>query len=533
MQKIEDFVYSPKNLIPNKGEMHSWIIEAIRIGVYFFAVATSIVTQIINPYFLNFNIWIPVYSLVIIGLVLHFFIIFNFNHLKNYKYFEIIVFIFDSLFVSAISYFTYLSFPIFSVLYLVNIVICSFVLGSSLSFLLAGISTLLYTLTYLLRISEASFDPLTYTLNVFVFFLTALFSGHLGDLLLQKSSDLMRTSQDLKTLKNLSQIIIQNIGVGLISYQKDKEISFSNEAAKKILGSELETPDHFIRNKIINEKHGEVQQTQRQECELEVKGIKKNLEFITTFIPDDQMQAKWILLVQDLTEIKSLQKELHLKEKLAAIGQLAGGIAHEIRNPLASISGSVELLKESTKNLNPENSKLFSIIIKEIDRLNLLISDFLSFVRPEVKKSDSVSLKDMIHDLFTLIKNNKLLSEGVVFELDLHDVLIKCDRNKLQQAILNIITNALQAIQSQHEKRILCRLVKEGFFVSLEFTDNGPGMSQLTIQRIFEPFYTTKDKGTGLGLAITHRIIEGHEGTIKVFSEEKKGTTFFIRLPIN
>lgn len=533
MQTIDEFIYNSKNKVQELSGFNSWITEVIRIGIYFFAVATSIITQVLNPYFLNFNIWIPVYSLVVIGLIFHFFIIFNLNHFKKNIYFETGLFVIDALFISAISYFTFLSYPMFTVLYLVNIVLCSFVLGSSVSFFLSGMSVFFYTLALLLRIAENSFDPTTYILNVIVFYFVALFSGHLGDILKDKTNELAKTSVDLKQLKNLSQIIIKNIGVGLVSFQKEKKVSFSNEAAKSILGSDLDTQDHFIKNNVIQEVSSDVQHTRRQEYELEIKGVKKNLEFISTYIPDDQMQAKWVLLIQDLTEIKGLQKELQMKEKLAAIGQLAGGIAHEIRNPLASISGSVEMLKETTKDLNPENTKLFSIIIKEIDRLNLLITDFLSFVRPEVKRTDKVSLKDLINDIITLIKNDKKLADNVEITLDLADVVVKCDQSKLQQAILNIITNALQAIQKQTEKKFLCRLSKEGFFVSIEFTDNGPGMSPAVLGRIFEPFYTTKDKGTGLGLAITHRIIEGHEGTIKVFSDEKKGTTFFIRLPIN
>jgi C4-dicarboxylate-specific signal transduction histidine kinase len=149
-----------------------------------------------------------------------------------------------------------------------------------------------------------------------------------------------------------------------------------------------------------------------------------------------------------------------------------------------------------------------------------------------VKRTDDVVLKDLIDDILTLIKYDKNLSENVSYELNLSDVKVKCDKAKLQQALLNIITNALQAMKGQPNPKLICHVKSEGYFASLEFTDNGPGMPEDVAQRIFEPFYTTKSKGTGLGLAITHRIIEGHEGLIKVTSTEKKGTTFFIRLPI-
>jgi two-component system, NtrC family, sensor histidine kinase PilS len=551
VEKIEDHVFSPKTLSLQLGSLNLWVVEAIRIGFYFFAVATSVITQILNPYFINFNIWLPVYLIVIAGLCLHFVVIFSYSKFKNKRNIELTIFVLDIFFISAISYFTYLSYPIFIVLYIVNVVLCSFVIGSSASFLIAGISTLSYTLIFLFRIYELSGDQLTYILNIMIFYFSALLSGYLRDLLISRGKLLAETQSDYMDLQSLSQIIIKNIGIGLVSYEGSKNITFFNEAAKLILGSNLDTDQDFIKNKVLFEdgllkssltaksdfsaqKNNQLaqQHTHRQELELDFQGIKKNLEFITTYIPDADFKTRWILLVQDLTEIKNLQKELVLKDKLAAIGQLAGGIAHEIRNPLASISGSVEMLKESTSDLNPENAKLFSIIIKEIDRLNLLITDFLSFVRPEVKRTDEVSVKSLIEDIITLIKFDKKLSENVDFEMNLVDVKIKCDKSKLTQSFINIITNALQALKGRENPKFICNISSEGYFVSIEFTDNGLGMSESTVQRIFEPFYTTKDKGTGLGLAITHRIIEGHGGVIKVISKEKKGTTFFIRLPI-
>lgn len=532
MQKVNELLFGQKTSTLGVGVLDLWVIETIRIGFYFFVVATSIIAQILNPYFLNFNIWLPVYVLVILGLSLHFLVIFSYQKIKHNTFLEVFIFILDIIFISAFSYYTYLSYPIFTVLYLVNIILCSFTLGSAPGFLIAGVSVLFYTLVYLSRVTETNTDQISYLLNLITFYSSAVLAGYLGDLLSFRSKELAETKSDLFDLRNLSQIIVKNIGVGLISYESDKNISFANEAAKNILGSKLDSENEFVKNQILFQDTNSGQHTRREEVELDLWGIKKNLEFITTFISSSEMKTRWVLLVQDLTEIKSLQKELMMKEKLAAIGQLAGGIAHEIRNPLASISGSVEMLKESTADLNQENTKLFSIIIREIDRLNLLITDFLSFVRPEVKRSDDASMKDLVDEILTLIKFDKNLSTNVTFKVDLPDVKIKCDKPKLKQAFINIITNALQAMKNHPNPEFTCTAVAEKYFIDIEFKDNGSGIPQAIVQRIFEPFYTTKEKGTGLGLAITHRIIEGHEGTIKVNSEEKKGTTFFIRLPI-
>ncbi len=532
MLNIENLVSSTKLDDSDSNNLNLWVVESIRVGFYLFAVITSIVAQVLNPYFLNFNIWLPVFLCVIFGLVLHFGIILLYQKVKIYKYFELSIFIVDALFIAAFNYYTYFSYPFFTVLFLLNIALSSFVLGGSYSVLVAGASTLFYTVIYLARFSGAGIDQITYLLNILTFYISAILSGYLGDLLISRSRQLNITKTDLLDLKTLSQVIIKNIGVGLVSYEKNKSVSFSNTAAQNILGSQLDNKANVIKKSILFDPVENKQQTKRQELDLDIHGIRKNLELITTYIPDVNLQTKWILLVQDLTEIKSLQKELMLKEKLAAIGQLAGGIAHEIRNPLASISGSVEMLKESTRDLNPENTKLFSIIIKEIDRLNLLITDFLSFVRPEVKRSDLISLKSLIEDILALVKFDKKLSENVTFETDMSDIAVKCDQGKLKQAFINIVTNALQAMGNKDGSVFICRVKHEGYFASVEFTDNGPGMNESTVEKILEPFYTTKEKGTGLGLAITHRIIEGHEGALKIFSNEKKGTTFFIRLPI-
>lgn len=509
-----------------------WIIESIRILFYLLAVATAVVSQLLNPYFVNFDIWWPVYLLVIFGLLVHFTFTGFLEKLRQTLPIDLFLFIFDSLFITSIVYFTYFSYPLFTLFYLVNIILCSFVLGSASSLFVSSISSLLYIIVFNLRIDNYADEQLTLLLNLFSFFLTALFSGYLGDVFILRSKELISTKKDLSSLQNLSQIIIDNIGSGLVFFENNKKISFINPSAEKIFGNSAKTAIRSIENEILF-SNKDVQKLERKEIDLDIDGIQRNLEFITTYIPNPDTSNSWITLVQDLTQIKSLQKELAQNEKLAAIGRLAGGIAHEIRNPLASISGSVEMLKESTERLDPENTKLFSIIIKEIDRLNNLITDFLSFVRPEVKRSDSVFVNQIIEDIFAILKNNKDLATGVEFSIKMEEVKIKCDKSKLTQAFINIITNALQAIKNENQPQFSCVLKKEGMFVAIEFSDNGPGIPKGVVENIFEPFYTTKDKGTGLGLAITHRIIEGHDGLIKVLSGDKKGTTFFIRLPIN
>lgn len=516
--------YSNMTLRPYTLRFYS---EFIRICYYLIAVVVSLVTQYIHPYFINNKIWIPVYLIVFVALLYHLVnIIFFLDQNKSYN--EKLSFFIDAIFIAAVIYLTYFSYPIFTILFLLNIAMCSFLYGKNQSLILTGFTVFLYSICYVKGYPDfSSLNILPYFLNLLAFFAVSNLSGLLGDLYLDKDRQLKQTQKNLSDLQDFSDIVIQNIGTGLITLDSEQKVSYVNQAAKKIFSGELN--EGYIKD-ILKSLHQKQGMTFREEIDFIIDGKKKYLEIISTHL--DLPQSEWILLLQDLTEIKELEKELSLKEKLAAIGQLAGGIAHEIRNPLASISGSVEMLQQTIDGLSPENQKLFSIIIKEIDRLNTLITEFLSFVRPEVIRADKCQIKTLVEDILALMKYNKDLTNATVIESDFEECTLLCDKGKLKQALINIIVNGLQAIKDTPQAKLKCTGKVQGRFYTINFEDNGPGIPEDIISKVFEPFYTTKAKGTGLGLAITHRIIEGHHGEIKVSSVEKKGTTFFIKLPI-
>ena len=513
-----------------------WHIQSIRLAYYLFVIALALITQVSHPFFTNSQIWFSVYSVIIFALALHC-SVFLFDKKESHKKYEICIFALDAILIAILNFLTFLTYPSFIILHLINISLCSFLLGNSKGLFLTGLTCFLYTITFLSRVHEVGIANPHYLLNLIVFYFTSIISGYLGETYLSRGHLLSQAKKELGALQGLSQVIIKNIGNGLLVFDSIGKVQIFNEAAQKIFGprvSELNLSD-------FDKTHLSEQPVSRVEVDVNINDNVKNLEFITTSLQESteefSQNPSWVSLVQDLTEVKTLQKELGLKEKLAAVGQLAGGIAHEIRNPLASISGSVEMLHQSIKDLNPENRKLFSIIIREIERLNLLITDFLSFVHPEVQKFDEVVLKNFIEDIFSLVHFDKNLVgltqinfEQINFEIE--EVAIKCDKGKLKQAFLNIITNGLQALHGVKDPVFQTKVYNVDSHVIIEFTDNGPGISKDKGGRVFEPFYTTKDKGTGLGLAITHRIIEGHKGQIKVVSNGKKGTTFSIKLPI-
>jgi two-component system sensor histidine kinase PilS (NtrC family) len=217
-------------------------------------------------------------------------------------------------------------------------------------------------------------------------------------------------------------------------------------------------------------------------------------------------------------------------EKLAAIGQLAAGIAHEIRNPLAGISGSIQLLSQDTQDETQE--KLMKIILKEIDRLNLLITEFLDYAKPEKKPDSKINVKSTLEEVLVFCRRHPDVKENFIWEVELNDVQILGFNEKLKQAFLNIIINGIQAMKDSTESKFIISLKKEGQFAVVNLKDSGCGMSEETKKKMFEPFHTTKLKGTGLGLAVTYKILEVHRAGIVVNTELNKGTEFIIKFPI-
>lgn len=239
----------------------------------------------------------------------------------------------------------------------------------------------------------------------------------------------------------------------------------------------------------------------------------------------------FILLFQDLTEVKRLEYAMRQQEKLAAVGQLAAGIAHEIRNPLASISGSIQLLNTSSEQ-SEDNKKLMNIVIREIDRLNNLISEFLEYVRPSQALEDEIQLDSLLNEVVELASMNPQLNTQVKVISDYKiNSKIMGQRNKLKQAFLNIIINAYQAMENQDQAVLHIETGELPTHVWVKIRDTGVGIPKETVPHIFEPFHTTKAKGTGLGLAITHKVFENHNAQVEVESEPNMGTQFKMIFP--
>jgi two-component system, NtrC family, sensor histidine kinase PilS len=230
-----------------------------------------------------------------------------------------------------------------------------------------------------------------------------------------------------------------------------------------------------------------------------------------------------------------MKAELKKADRLAAIGELSAHIAHEVKNPLASISGSVQLICQGER-IDAADKKLLNIIVRETERLNSLINDFLAYARPSQPMKIPVLLRQLIMDMTSLISADPRFRNVVIHNNCPEQLSVPVDRDQIRQVFWNLFLNAAQAmpnggvirIDADNEEAMRC---SEGT-VKIVVADTGAGMTVNDMKRVFEPFFTTKFGGTGLGLATVYRIIESHGGTIFVDSVIGAGTTFTIMLPV-
>ncbi|MCP4650039.1 MAG: GHKL domain-containing protein [PVC group bacterium] len=232
--------------------------------------------------------------------------------------------------------------------------------------------------------------------------------------------------------------------------------------------------------------------------------------------------------------VMSLEEKLRREDRLSAIGKLAASTAHEIRNPLASISGCVEALNDMI-TLDDNSQKLFNLIIKETARLNNIINGLLEYVKPRKLRLESVSTDELMDEVLMLVQNSKDFKPGVVIEKakSLKGIKVSCDGEHIKQVFFNLLINAVEAVGEKGKITIRQSMDEKKSFVEIEIGDNGVGIDKELLNNLFEPFSSGKEKGVGLGLSIVYSIIKEHKGTIDVVSVLGKGATFKVTLPIN
>lgn len=381
---------------------------------------------------------------------------------------------------------------------------------------------------------EARQVMFTVFLNFTAFLLSAVLAGIFANRLRRSQQELEQQLIDYEELERLNRAISASTTSGLMLVNKDGRIRSFNSAAENMTGYTLQQVyDRDVRKifpyfDIFADGHFRVVQHDDVEVidhrhEMKIFGYSTSL--LQTF--PDQLSGL-LVSFQDLTELKLMEERLNRADRLAAVGKLASGLAHEIRNPLASISGSVQLLMESAA-LRNEDRHLMDIVVREADRLGKLLGDFLSFARPakpNCSKVDPVQLLDEVVAMFELDPRY----DGVKVRRD-YGVAVNwyVDEAQLRQVVWNLLTNAAEAMLPEGEIRI--GIESDGAVLYVE--DDGPGVPVENRTQIFDPFFSTKDRGSGLGLSISYTIVAAHNAEIRATSALSGGARFEIVWPLS
>lgn len=367
--------------------------------------------------------------------------------------------------------------------------------------------------------------------NVLAFFLTAFLGGLIAERLRRSEQALKRKEIDYNELDSLNRAIVANSGSGLMTINRQGRIRVFNQGAERIACKSLaEVYDQDVRDIFPAMKvyDGEFILNPRGEGSLAyADGSRRIVGFSTSLIEEQSGKVDGLLVTfQDLTRLKEAEEQVKRNDRLAAVGHLAAGMAHEIRNPLASISGSVQLLLENGK-MSEDDQRLMRIVVREADRLNRLLADFLKYAHPAPLQLESTDLSHLLEEVADIAAADPRFAQITIRREYPRQVVADCDRGKILQSVWNLLINAAEAMPGGGE----IFLDLDPSRASIVVEDTGPGISPDVMSKIFNPFYTTKNGGTGLGLSTTYSTLEAHGGSIVVSSGRKGvGSRFVLYL---
>lgn len=454
-----------------------------------------------------------------------------------------------------------------SFLFLFVIIVANFVLSRTACYFAASGASILYGLLmdlefyqfiqphYLFhepeRVVEGGYVFYLVFLNIGSYYCVAYLSGFLNSRLRLAREELAVASNDLEELQAFHTNVVRDMGTGLITTDDEGNITSMNRAAEVITGYQLEESRGLPSDTLLSETilQDFLKLAYGVSHPVQTEGECKRKDGKTIFIrmkvsrfsgPETPRQG-FICVFEDLTEYQEMQEKFSQAEQLAAVGRISAGLAHEIRNPLASLSGSIQMLSKGLE-LKNSHKRLMEIVIREADRLNGILTDFLNYSQPRKNRKTLVDLTQLIQDVTLLIKNSTDFSSAhrIDFAASADHLVINADEEELKQVVWNLCINGLQSMDNGGSLKIKLDKVtsfhtrtfqsdKRGYVVTLE--DEGCGIPADQLKKIFEPFHTTKDNGVGLGLATVHRIVQQTGGTIDVASQVGKGTTFSVFLP--
>jgi two-component system sensor histidine kinase PilS (NtrC family) len=397
--------------------------------------------------------------------------------------------------------------------------------------------------------SSLSTSKVVYLLafNYAVFLAIAWLAGGLGEQLRRAGQELRETEEEVETLVALNRDIVLSLRSGLLALNPAHLVSLVNPVGEEILGCSAAEVLNEPGLEVFPELASLAPWKRAEQSEGREAATRHRLEVVHrrpdgTRVPvgltlsplsrADGEPAGTLVHMQDLTQFKAMEESMRRAERMAAVGGMAAVLAHEIRNPLASISGSVQVLRGAA-SVGDADLRLMDIILRETKRLDQLLSDFLRFTRPAEPKRQPTDLKKLVADTVEVFAQRPDAA-GHRLVCDLQPIEGQVDPDQIRQVLWNLLSNAEQALATQG--RIAVRLAREedsqvGSQIWIEVADDGPGVAPQERERIFEPFVTSKEKGTGLGLATVHKIVEAHGGSIELACPDGGGSRFRVRLP--
>jgi len=436
--------------------------------------------------------------------------------------------------------------------YLLIIIYCTLTLGKNGGMVGAALSMISYAgIIFAIQLGfTATSDEVDSRLAVFRisahvlgFWAVAYLGVYLHRQLRIVECELQEKIDSVTELKRLNEHIVSSIRSGLITTDLHGRIAVFNTAAEELTGrSRCDMRDRHIQlllgepfwTRILEaDLHRNARPMRHEEWIALPSGARYFLGFsVSPLLDQSQVRLGYIISFQDLTEIIRLEEEVRLKDRMAAVGRMAAGIAHEIRNPLTAMRGSVEILRAHS-SLPPQDERLLEILLRESDRLNQFVEDFLNYARPRKCQKHSLDLVPVLRDSVTLLRNSPEMRarHSVNLNIEAQTFRILGSADQLNQVFWNLAQNAVRAMPGGGELSISLRKTSDRMG-QIVFQDSGFGMSREEQEQIFQPFHSGFARGLGLGLSIIFQIMEDHRGKITFESEKGKGTRVSLSFPL-
>ncbi|MBL8194788.1 MAG: PAS domain S-box protein [Blastocatellia bacterium] len=525
----------------------TWLI-ASRLTVILILLGTAAIINIVSPSVLIVKVFVKATLVVSLLSIIYSFLVKFSSRYTLQAYIQIFT---DIALVSWVVYETSLTEKSFAALYLVIVLAASTVLprlAVLITSVLCVISYITVTSILYYQIFNSNLPSLSPDQSVPLYILAILVIGILGGQIAERLQlshlALTQATQNLANLQAFNERIIESIHSGLVTTDITGNILSFNRAAEEITQHKA--------NQVIKRTFFEVfgDLSNYLNFTPELLNTSKPIRFTSSCLSatgrqmylgitasplsgEDGKPNGLVFSFQDLTEIIKLEQEIRRRDRLAAMGKMAAGIAHEIRNPLAAMRGSIQVLR-SELDLSEDQAQLMQIVLRESDRLDKIVSDFLAYARPSPAKLAEFDLVNWIKETVALIRysNESSAKHEILVECPETSISIVADSNQLRQIIWNLARNSLQAMPEGGKLIIELNQNKEKDII-LTFTDTGVGMSEEEMERIFEPFNSNRPGGTGLGMAIVYQIISDHNGKIDVVSHPNQGAKITITLPQN